>query len=178
MASQQILGFSCADSGNALLLSEGSFCCLVSLCYLPLSPICSLAPAPPLGRLINARPRFHLGTLEMQSAPPLGRFRSAKPRLRLGALEMQGCASSWAPPKCKHAPLSPWTSPRVAKDRWSHPGTLVTCPGVPKPQGGLYACVLVAPRNLVRKSHCHVFLGGLDPGQAPLKTLLLMLRQT
>ena len=32
--------------------------------------------------------------------------------------------------------------------------------------------------SLVRKSHCHVFLGGLDPGQAPLKTLLLMLRQT
>ena len=30
----------------------------------------------------------------------------------------------------------------------------------------------------VRKSHHHVFLGGLDPGQAPLKTLLLMLRQT
>ena len=30
----------------------------------------------------------------------------------------------------------------------------------------------------VRKSHCHVFLGGLDPGQAPLKTFLLMLRQT
>ena len=30
----------------------------------------------------------------------------------------------------------------------------------------------------VRKSHYHVFLGGLDPGQAPLKTLLLMLRQT
>ena len=30
----------------------------------------------------------------------------------------------------------------------------------------------------VRKSHCHVFLGWLDPGQAPLKTLLLMLRQT
>ena len=30
----------------------------------------------------------------------------------------------------------------------------------------------------VRKSHCHVFLGGRDPGQAPLKTLLLMLRQT
>ena len=30
----------------------------------------------------------------------------------------------------------------------------------------------------VGKSHCHVFLGGLDPGQAPLKTLLLMLRQT
>ena len=29
-----------------------------------------------------------------------------------------------------------------------------------------------------RKSHCHVFLGGLDPGQAPLKTLLLMLRRT
>ena len=28
----------------------------------------------------------------------------------------------------------------------------------------------------VRKSHCHVFLGGLDPGQAPLKTLLLMPR--
>ena len=30
----------------------------------------------------------------------------------------------------------------------------------------------------VRKSHCHVFLGGLDPGQAPFKTLLLMLRLT
>ena len=30
----------------------------------------------------------------------------------------------------------------------------------------------------VRKSHCHVLLGGLDPGQAPLKTLLLMLRLT
>ena len=32
----------------------------------------------------------------------------------------------------------------------------------------------------VRKRHCHVFffLGGLDPGQAPLKTLLLMLRLT
>ena len=30
----------------------------------------------------------------------------------------------------------------------------------------------------VRKPHCHVFLGGLDPGQAPLKTLLLMLRLT
>ena len=30
----------------------------------------------------------------------------------------------------------------------------------------------------VRKSHCHVFLGGLDPGQAPPKTLLLMLRKT
>ena len=30
----------------------------------------------------------------------------------------------------------------------------------------------------VRKSPCHVFLGGLDPGQAPLQTLLLMLRLT
>ena len=30
----------------------------------------------------------------------------------------------------------------------------------------------------VRKSHCDVFLGGLDPGQAPLKTLLLTLRLT
>ena len=35
-----------------------------------------------------------------------------------------------------------------------------------------------APPPGVRKSHCHVFLGGLDPGQAPLKTLLLMLRLT
>ena len=34
------------------------------------------------------------------------------------------------------------------------------------------------PERAVRKSHCHVFLGGLDPGQAPLKTLLLMLRLT
>ena len=31
-------------------------------------------------------------------------------------------------------------------------------------------------RRRVRRSHCHVFLGGLDPGQAPLKTLLMMLR--
>ena len=30
----------------------------------------------------------------------------------------------------------------------------------------------------VRISHCHVFPRGLDPGQAPLKTLLLMLRLT
>ena len=78
VASQQILGLSCADSGNALLLSKGSFCCLVSLCYLPLSPISSSTPAPPLGRLINARPRLGLGALEMQSAPPLGRFRNSK----------------------------------------------------------------------------------------------------
>ena len=32
--------------------------------------------------------------------------------------------------------------------------------------------------SILRKSHSHVFLGGLDPGQAPLKTLLLMLRLT
>ena len=32
--------------------------------------------------------------------------------------------------------------------------------------------------NIVRKSHYLVFLGGLDPGQAPFKTLLLMLRLT
>ena len=33
-------------------------------------------------------------------------------------------------------------------------------------------------RGGVRKSHCHVFLGGLDPGQAPPKSLVLMLRLT
>ena len=178
MASQQILGLSCADSGNALFWRKGSICCLVSLCYLPLSPTSSSTPAPPLGRLINARLRLHLGALEMQSVPPLGRFRNArrrphlnalemqsapplgrlinawprlhlgalemqgtpsvgrfrnaKPRLRLGALEMQGRASAWTHPKCKHAPLSSWTSPRVAKDRWSHPGPLVTSPGDPQ----------------------------------------------
>ena len=38
--------------------------------------------------------------------------------------------------------------------------------------------LILSPLFLVRKSHCHVFLGGLDPGQAPLKTLLLMLRLT
>ena len=38
--------------------------------------------------------------------------------------------------------------------------------------------VVVLRGRRVRKSHCLVFLGGLDPGQAPLKTLLLMLRQT
>ena len=50
------------------------------------------------------------------------------------------------------------------------------------PIGGLEgASVMSTSRpsiGLVRKSHCHVFLGGLDPGQAALKTLLLMLRQT
>ena len=104
MASQQILGLSCADSVNAPFLSKGSFCCLVCVCYLPLSPISSSTPAPPLGRLINARPRLHLGALEMQSAPPLGRFRNAKrastwalqkckARLHLGALEMLSAPS-------------------------------------------------------------------------------------
>ena len=34
------------------------------------------------------------------------------------------------------------------------------------------------PKHRVKKSHCHVFLGWLDPGRAPLETLLLMLRQT
>ena len=37
----------------------------------------------------------------------------------------------------------------------------------------LHRCIL-----RVGESHCHVFLGGLDPGQAPLKTLLLILRLT
>ena len=39
----------------------------------------------------------------------------------------------------------------------------------------------VACRPLARrvgKSHCNVFLGRLKPGQAPPKTLLLMLRLT
>ena len=31
-----------------------------------------------------------------------------------------------------------------------------------------------AEAQAVRKSHCHVFRGGLDPGQPPLETLLLM----
>ena len=34
------------------------------------------------------------------------------------------------------------------------------------------------PLEEVRKSHCGVLPGGLDPGQPPLKTLLLMLRLT
>ena len=41
--------------------------------------------------------------------------------------------------------------------------------------------VIFCEKNIlvaVRKSHCHVFLGGLDPGQAPLQILLLMLRLT
>ena len=48
--------------------------------------------------------------------------------------------------------------------------------GVALSPGGRFLGSPAAGR--VRKSHCHVFLGGLDPGQAPLKTLLLMLRQT
>ena len=47
------------------------------------------------------------------------------------------------------------------------------------PVGGVARVVAHVAVSLgVRKSHCHVFLGGLDPGQAPLKTLLLMLRLT
>ena len=47
----------------------------------------------------------------------------------------------------------------------------------------MHGCVEAARRSVsrvteVRKRHCHVFLGGPDPGQAPLKTLLLMLRLT
>ena len=158
MASQQILGLSCADSGKALLLSEGSFCCLVSLCYLPLSPISSSTLALPLGRPINARPRLRLGALEMQSAPPLGRFRNAKraftwalqkcktapplgrfrnarPRLRLGALEKQSMPHDF------------FVMAKSCQAPETHPGTLVTCPGVPQPQWVLYACVLIVPRE-------------------------------
>ena len=40
------------------------------------------------------------------------------------------------------------------------------------------AILVVRTLGGVRKSHCHVFLGGLDPGKAPLKLLMLMLRQT
>ena len=45
---------------------------------------------------------------------------------------------------------------------------------LPKDEGGVFCRQF----GSVRKSHCHVFLGGPDPGQAPLKTLLLMLRLT
>ena len=82
-----------------------------------------------------------------KGAPPLGRFRNAKPRLRLGALEIQGRASAWA----LRNPSLPYDFHVIAKSCQvpeSHPGGLVTCPGVPKPQGVLYACVLVAPREL------------------------------
>ena len=41
-----------------------------------------------------------------------------------------------------------------------------------------YRITQARDEQVVRKSNCHVFLGGLDPGQAPLKTLLLMLRLT
>ena len=56
--------------------------------------------------------------------------------------------------------------------------------GLPSRAGGGRPWVLVRAGGVcgslrgVRKSHCRVFLGGLDPGQAPLETLLLMLRQT
>ena len=118
---------------------------------------CKATPA--LGRFRNAKrastwalkkckARLHLGALEMQSAPSLGRFRNAKPRIRLGALEMQRRASAWALPKCKQAPLSPWTSPRVAKDRWSHPGPLVTSTGDSQAPWVVFCCVSVSHRML------------------------------
>ena len=39
-------------------------------------------------------------------------------------------------------------------------------------------CSVLGSRARVRKIHCHVFLGGLDPGQAPPKSLLMMVRLT
>ena len=60
---------------------------------------------------------------------------------------MQGRASAWAlrNSRLPHDFLVIAKSCGVPK---SHPGTLVTSPGVTKPQGVLYACVLVAPREL------------------------------
>ena len=43
---------------------------------------------------------------------------------------------------------------------------------------GLLTLLTMRCVNAVRNSHCHVFLGGLDPGQAPPKALLLILRLT
>ena len=48
----------------------------------------------------------------------------------------------------------------------------------PEPPRKLPRLESVSSSGRVRKSHCLVFLGGLDPGQAPFKTLLLMLRLT
>ena len=60
---------------------------------------------------------------------------------------MQGRASAWAlrNSSLPHDFLVIAKSCQVPE---SHPGTLVTCPGVPKPQGVLFARVLVAPREL------------------------------
>ena len=70
------------------------------------------------------------------------------------------------------------------KDRLESREPYVVRLGGPDPRVGKVQMVLVTLPELngpvpgVRKSHCHVFLGGLDQGQAPPKTLLLMLRLT
>ena len=92
--------------------------------------------APLLGCLRNAKPRL-----------PLGRLGNAKPRLRLDTLEIQGRASAWAPQNSS-LPHDFLVIAKSCQAPESHPGTLVTGPGVPKPQGAFYACVLVAPRQL------------------------------
>ena len=56
-------------------------------------------------------------------------------------------------------------------DHWHDPTTESTFEGAPSASGPH-----ASPS--VRKSHCLVFLGDLDPGQAPFKTLLLMLKLT
>ena len=62
--------------------------------------------------------------------------------------------------KCKDAPLKIWTSPRVAKDRWSHPGPLVTSPGDSQAPWVVFSCVSVSHRmsNIFGKILSHKFL--------------------
>ena len=57
------------------------------------------------------------------------------PRLRLGALEKQSMPHDF------------FVIAKSCQALESHPGTLVTCPGVPKPQWVLYACFLIVPRE-------------------------------
>ena len=71
------------------------------------------------------------------------------------------------------------SSPPVELPRPLHHACYQTC--TPGEQNGstIYAPLpWCAATSGVRKSHCHVFLRGLDPGQTPFKTLLLMLRLT
>ena len=76
-----------------------------------------------------------------------------------------GCISPNPDFVSKRSKIDPWTGPYQGRGEAANPLAF----GDKLSKG----CM-----QLVRKGHCHVFLGGLDPGQAPLKTLLLMLRLT
>ena len=88
-------------------------------------------------------------------------------------LDCKGSPSLQGPP-----PRLFWTSegpkcPQKMGSKWAHFTSWCTPNGL----GKCFEKCIFDP-FLVRKSYYHVFLGELDPGQAPLNTLLLMPRLT